>query len=161
DAGHPRAIVVAVRSPERRELIAGTTRSALAPNIAAMTAAVKIGVDLGAATGVGSARRVLFAPGAGAPPRRPPRAPGCEPAHVGGKGLHLAASERKRTPIHAAFHAAVDPILQRVDIALAPAILRKLSPNAGQRHCIGLSAGLQMTVLASEVVAGEPLRGIR
>src|SRR5207248_10995889 len=57
--------------------------------------------------------------------------------------------------VHASLHASVDAILERGNIALAAAILRKLSPDAGQRHRIRLRASLQMTILASEIIAAE------
>src|SRR5262249_36148966 len=60
-------------------------------------------------------------------------------------------------PGHAALQASIDPLFERGDIPLASAILRELPPDADQGHCIGLSAGPQMAILASEVVAADAL----
>jgi hypothetical protein len=50
----------------------------------------------------------------------------------------------------------VDAIFERDDRALPRAVLRKLPPNARQRHCIWLASSLQMAILAGKIVAGEP-----
>src|SRR5258708_37234177 len=48
-------------------------------------------------------------------------------------------------------------LFQRTNLPFAPAILRKLAPYARQRHRVGLSAGLKVTVLAGKATAREAL----
>src|SRR5262245_6256417 len=100
-----------------------------------MADTANIRVDGSAAAGIGCTRRLLDAQGAGADQWRPGWDPGREPSHVGDERLHLATPKRQRAPIHTSLHASVDPIFERNNKALAPAILRELSPDAGQRHC--------------------------
>src|SRR5262249_51147918 len=104
---------------------------------------------------------LLDAHGAGAGQPRTGGNAGGEPPDVSEEALHLDAIQRQRAAVHAAFHAAVDALLQRADLAFASAILGELPPCAGERHGIGLRAVLEVAVLAGEIVAGVASGGIR
>src|SRR5260370_20839778 len=82
---------------------------------------------------------------------------GRQPFHIGEIRLHLGPIERHDVAVHAALQATVDALFQRANLPFAPAILRKLAPYARQRHRVGLSAGLKVTVLAGKATAREAL----
>src|SRR5258708_19625488 len=71
---------------------------------------------------------------------------GRQPFHIGEIRLHLGPIERHDVADHAALQATVDALFQRANLPFAPAILRKLAPYARQRHRLGLTAGLKVTV---------------
>src|SRR5262245_34005041 len=63
---HTRAIVVAVWSPERWELITRTSSGTLAHTISSMADTANLGIHGSTAAGIGCMRRLLDAQGAGA-----------------------------------------------------------------------------------------------
>src|SRR5262249_16093140 len=58
-------------------------------------------------------------------------------------------------------HTAVDTLFEHIHRTLPPAVLRELAPNARHRHRIRLGAGLQMAILAGEIVTGKTFRRVR
>src|SRR5262249_35743682 len=153
--------IVTVRTPERRKLITGSTRCTLAPSVRAVTCGANPGIDARAAAEIGRTSGLLDPQRAGSDQPCAVGHPSREPADVGGKGFHLAALEREDAAIHAPLHAAVDAFFERDDRAFASTVSGELPPNAGHRHGIGLGTGLQVTILASQVVTGETLGCLR
>jgi len=68
--------------------------------------------------------------------------------HIRGEGLHLAAVDRQRTPVHAALEAAFDPIFERAHFVLARDVRGEKAVHADQRQAELLRAALQVTRLA-------------
>src|SRR5262245_30919718 len=52
-------------------------------------------------------------------------------------------------------------LFERIHRTLPPAVLWELAPNACHGHSIGLGAGLQMAILAGQIVTGKTFRRVR
>src|SRR5262249_16180278 len=90
---HSRSIVVTVRTPERRKLIAQPLR-ALSRSVRTVTCRANLGVDLRTAIGISRPCQLLDLQRARAVKLGPVGNARGEPAHVGGKRSHFAALKR-------------------------------------------------------------------
>jgi predicted DNA-binding WGR domain protein len=67
--------------------------------------------------------------------------------------FHFGSADGKCAAVHAALHAAVDPLFQCADLVLARDIRREDAPDAGQWQSEALRSGLEMAGLAIQTVA--------
>src|ERR1700722_14418088 len=68
--------------------------------------------------------------------------------------FHLVPPDGKCATVHAALHAAVDPLFQCADFVLARDVRREDTPNAGQWQAEAVRSGLEMAGLTIQTVAG-------
>src|SRR6516162_11881731 len=155
-ARHPGAVIVALRSPQRRKLKPAAflrcfdSTQPLALSVGLMADRALGSKYLGTALRVQRLLRQRQRRDAAAERRFADRHALTDVACIGEKRLHLRPALGQGPAVHAALHAAVNPLLQGTDLVLAADKGRENAPHPGERQAKAPGPCLQMAALAFE-----------